>query len=136
MSTNGLIAFGNPWSSFFNVPFPSFLTNFFLIAPFWDDANTNNGGTISYEIHTSGSALEMVSDFVSARTNTEFEGYWMMVVLWDQVPPFSFFGTTNGVRLCKINQEMSLDVILYLGKHIPSRLDHRQPTKYLCHLHL
>lgn len=96
--TNGLISFDDPWTSFFNVPFPGFLSARYLIAPFWDDANTNDGGTISYEIHTSGTTLDMVSQYVQQKTNnTDFEGYWMMVVLWDRVPPFSFFTATSDV---------------------------------------
>ena len=94
---NGLISFGNPFPTFFNQIFPGGVSTQFLIAPFWDDVNTNDGGTISYEIHTSGDVLQSVSQYVEAQIDADFEGYWMMVVFWDQVPPFSFFGTTDAV---------------------------------------
>ena len=99
--TNGLISFDDPVIfSFFNLPFPNFLTNF-AIAPFWDDINTNpsilgGSGEISYEIHEPGSsAMETVSAYVSAQTGADFEGYWMLVVLWDQVA--AYFPITNNV---------------------------------------
>ena len=97
MITNGLISFDNPLTTFFNQQFPGGVSTLFLIAPFWDDVNTNDGGTISYEIHTSGSVLQSVSDYVQNQINTDFEGYWMMVVFWDRVAPFSFFATTTQV---------------------------------------
>ena len=99
MSTNGLISFDTPVTTFFNVPFPSFLTNFYVIAPFWDDINTNNGGTISYDVNEdpSSSTMQTVSTYVSAQIGADFAGYWMLVVYWNEVPPFSFFTTTNNV---------------------------------------
>lgn len=99
MITNGLISFDSPYTFWFNQPFPGGLTNLFLIAPFWDDINTNDGGTISYEIHTSGGTLDLVSQYVSQKIDTTFEGYWMMVVFWDSVPPFSFFTSSDEVRV-------------------------------------
>ena len=96
ISTNGLISFDISIPFFFNFPFPGFLANFYVIAPFWDDINTNNGGTISYEIHQGdSSAMQTVSAYVSAQTGEDFTGYWMMVVLWSEVPPF--FATTSDV---------------------------------------
>lgn len=96
ISTNGLISFDVSIPFFFNFPFPGFLANFYVIAPFWDDINTNNGGTISYEIHQGdSSAMQIVSAYVSAQTGEDFAGYWMMVVLWSEVPPF--FATTSDV---------------------------------------
>ena len=97
MVTNGLISFGAPYTSFFNQVFPGGVANLYLIAPFWDDVNTVDGGTISYEIHTSGDTLELVSEYIRDQTNTDFEGYWMMVVFWDSVRPYSFFTTTSEV---------------------------------------
>ena len=67
-----------------------------MIAPFWDDINTVNGGTISYEEHASGSnAMGDVNDYVSAQIDENFEGIWMLVVFWDQVAPY--FGSINDV---------------------------------------
>lgn len=114
VSINGLISFDTPVTTFFNTPFPGFLANFFVIAPFWDDVNTNNGGTISYEIHTGDSdSLEYVSSYIRNRTGSNFEGYWMMVILWDQVPPFSFFGSSDDVRLYKTVPQRSIYIIFY-----------------------
>jgi hypothetical protein len=94
ISTNGLISFDTAITTFFNQPFPSFLANFYVIAPFWDDINIVNGGTISYEQHTSDSnAMGDVNDYVSAQVNENFQGIWMLVVFWDQVAPY--FGSIN-----------------------------------------
>ena len=74
------------------------MSNLYLIAPFWDDAITINGqGTISYEIHTSGQVMQNVSEYVSYQIGADFEGYWMMVVFWEEVPPYSFFFATTDV---------------------------------------
>ena len=99
ISTNGLISFDIPVTNFFNVPFPSFLANFYVIAPFWDDINTNNGGTISFDRHYQGSSttLETVSAYVRDRTGQPFEGYWMLVVFWEEVRPFATFTFPNEV---------------------------------------
>ena len=102
ISTNGLISFDTPVTTFFNVPFPSFLVNFYVIAPFWDDINTNNGGTISYETYEQGSeVMSDVSYYVSNRIGRDFVGYWMIVVFWDEVRPFSFFSLSSEVSLIR-----------------------------------
>ena len=86
MVTNGLISFDTSYTSSSNRPFPGVVSNRYLIAPFWDDVDIRfNGGTISYEIHTTGEVLYSVSEYIQQRTGTNFEGYWMMVVFWDSV---------------------------------------------------
>lgn len=96
VGSNGIISFGtsayNPVS---NSAFPG-PTGIYLIAPYWDDININNGGTISYEAFESGYLLEQVNDFLQRRGLTDFEGTWMMVVYYDSVHPFTGTGEVHG----------------------------------------
>ena len=95
--TNGLISFDIPYTFWFNQPFPGFVSSLYLIAPFWDDVDIrSDSGTISYEIHTSGEVLYNVSEYIRQRTDTDFEGYWMMVVFWDSVHQY-FWSTSDDV---------------------------------------
>lgn len=52
INNNGNISFGNPYSSFSGVGFPS--DDFTMIAPFWGDVDTRNyGGVVSYKLSNS-----------------------------------------------------------------------------------
>ena len=70
------------------------------MAPFFTDINIASGvGSIYYEIHTnntSGSILSRVNSVINEHTETNFNGEWMLVATWDQVPPFG--GSTSIVR--------------------------------------
>lgn len=98
MITNGLISFNVPFTFFFNVQFPGFVGNLYLVAPFWDDVDIrSDSGTISYEVHTSGPVLDTVSSYVRNQTNsTSFQGYWMIVVYWERVHQF-FWASSQDV---------------------------------------
>lgn len=124
--TNGLISFNTPFPTFFNQIFPGGVSTLFLVAPFWDDVNTNIGGTISYEIHTSGDMMEQVSAYIQQQTSADFEGYWMMVVLWDSVPPFSFFGATDDVSKALHYKNAISSFSPHTGKYLSGYFDHRQ----------
>ena len=98
IAINGLLAFDQPYGSFFNQPFPGsfFISSRYLLAPFWDDANTNGGGgQISYEVHTSGYLLDHISAFVRAQRPSPFQGTWMLVVFYDAVHPFFGSGVSS-----------------------------------------
>lgn len=95
---NGLISFDLPYGSFFNQPFPGsfFISSRYLVAPFWDDANINNGGgQIYYEVHESGYMLDLVSAYLRMQRPSEFQGTWMLVVFYDAVHPFGFFASVS-----------------------------------------
>ena len=132
---NGLISFGSPYPTFFNQPFPGPDT-LLLIAPFWDDVNTNDGGTISYEIHTSGDSLQLVSGYVSSQIGEVYEGYWMMVIFWDQVPPFSFFTAASEVSLTLEFLSRLFQSLCITGEQLSSHTDHGPKPEHLCHLYL
>lgn len=92
VSTNGIISFGSANSDYLNEAFTSSFTGQYLVAPFWDDMNISNGGTISYETFESGYYLEMVNAYIQRKLPTNFEGTWMMNVYYKEVRPFSGTG--------------------------------------------
>lgn len=63
-----------------------------LVAPFFADIDISNGvGQINYEVHTddiSDSLLSQVNSLINDHAGTEFNGRWMLVATWDQVPPY------------------------------------------------
>ena len=96
MSTNGLISLGRSFDESTPDVFPSDDPDTFwqyLVAPFWADFNSTQGGSVSYAIYTRENAtslLDDVSQLIQAETNnTEFAGDWMLVASWDDLPsPF------------------------------------------------
>ena len=47
-------------------------------------------GSIQYEVHTASDSnlISLVSGFISNYTDSQFAGTWMLLVQWDEVPPF------------------------------------------------
>ena len=66
------------------------------MAPFCDDINLQNGGTISYETFESGYFLEQVSAYIQRKIQNAFQGTWMMNVYYKEVAPYSESGGESG----------------------------------------
>ena len=97
VGSNGIISFGSVYNYHHNIPFPD--ENRYLVAPFWDDADTKGGnGVISYQEYGSGYFLEHVSLFVRKQSPSTFHGTWMTVVYWDAVHPYP---ATNNIKVGK-----------------------------------
>ena len=94
MGSNGVISFGSSYDDYINREFTSTFREY-LVAPFWDDININNGGTISYEIFESGYYLEQVNAYIQRKRPTDFEGTWMMNVYYKEVSPFAGDGEVH-----------------------------------------
>ena len=64
-----------------------------IIAPFWADVNTNNGGTISYRQTTDSVLLQRATDDVRRAflDHTEFRATWIFTATWDRV---AFYGAS------------------------------------------
>ena len=115
VGSNGLISFGtsgyNPYS---NTNFPG-NSGRYLIGPFWDDINTNNGGETSYETFQSSYYLGQVNAFLNRKRAivAEFEGTWMMVAYYDDVAPIS--GSAGVCMLSQINADSTLSNIVLIS---------------------
>ena len=62
-----------------------------LVAPFFTDIDISGGGQIVYEVHTvttSQSILSEVNSLINEHTQTQFNGEWLLVATWDNVPPY------------------------------------------------
>ena len=103
VATNGLVSFGNMFTSFLPVPFSNDSSttpaSLFIAAPYWADIDNSFTGEIWYETHTAGSGenstesnalLEEVSAFIRARQGvSSFNGSWMLVATWNESFPYS-----------------------------------------------
>ena len=90
VSSNGLISFGNPFTSFNPQHFPIGI-NFAVVAPFWSDVDISNGvGNIYYHLYRDAQSplvLHASEELTSFTGN--FNSTWLMVVTWDGVPQFA-----------------------------------------------
>ena len=100
MSNNGLFSFGGPFFNYSAVDFPIEES---VVAPFWDDIDVREGGSIFYEIHSCTSfnarsleLLQHVSYFISEVEGVSFLGSWMLVGMWEDVPEYD--GSASVVR--------------------------------------
>ena len=68
--------------------------NSYMFAPFWSDVDTGASGSVSYEFYSRGNSdvedaiLDRVNGFLSNQTASGFNGYWMVVALWNKVHLF------------------------------------------------
>jgi hypothetical protein len=73
-----------------------------LIAPFWADVDTRNGGDIWYRETTNSTLLQMVSEEISAvfPEQHKFQATWVFIATWSNV---AFYGAgVIGAR--KVNE--------------------------------
>ena len=86
VNTNGVISFLTAVSQFTPAGFP-LGDQRRIIAPFWADVNTNNGGTISYRQTTDSVLLQRATDDVrqSFLDHQRFLATWMFIATWDRV---------------------------------------------------
>ena len=90
MSTNGIISFSRPFPYHSPHLFPGSSFYSFLVAPFWTDNDISNGvGLVSYQVHDGTTeSLNWVSSFISQRQQIRFNGNWMLVAEWRNVPKY------------------------------------------------
>ena len=80
--------------------------NHSLVAPFFSDIDIELGfGQIDYEIHTeitSQSILSQVNSLINDQAQTNFNGKWLLVAMWDKVPPYPGYSndTVRYLYLC------------------------------------
>lgn len=115
MCANGIITVGSlsPLRVYNARHFP---TNFLrvaqtnIVAPFWNDHDLRDSSAY-YKVYNASSgeagainSLEYVSSLISYQERDElrgsrFEGIWMLVAHWENVPPFPFLADLGRVRV-------------------------------------
>ena len=92
MNTNGIISFLAAVNQHSPDPFP-LSDRRQIIAPFWADVNTNNGGTISYRQTTDSELLQRATDDVRGAflDHQRFRATWIFIATWDRV---AFYGAS------------------------------------------
>ncbi|XP_065844295.1 uncharacterized protein [Oscarella lobularis] len=106
ISSNGLVAFDDEFRSFRSVLFPgSDLPS--IVAPFWDDINTNDRGSIFYQAYTdvSSEILQQANNDVKNFTSTSFDATWGLVATWDRVSRFGNSLLVNTFQVVIVSDE-------------------------------
>ena len=88
VSSNGLLSFDKSLDFFRPILFPNSSQYSYIVAPFWADHDPRPAGQVSYEVHQEDADLSTVNRFLKQHTGTEFEGSWMLVAYWDNVPEY------------------------------------------------
>lgn len=88
VNTNGVLSFGSEFPDYTPIPFST--VPFAVLAPFWNDVNTNRFGSIYYRQSTSGSELSKLQEIVTTTFNTTgFEIRELVVATYHQVAQFA-----------------------------------------------
>ena len=66
--------------------FPNSSNYSYIVAPFWADHDHRVAGQVSYEMYPKSSEVSFVNRFINQKTGNNFEGSWMLVAKWDNVP--------------------------------------------------
>ena len=137
MSTNGLISFGRPFTSSSPELFPSTQTDIFwryIAAAFWADWDTSDGGTVSWELHTSlesENLLRRVDTLIQSENgDTNFTGSWMLVSSWENV--------TNNISIFEVSWAFIAPLLINehpLLEYLSGNIDHKW-NQVLCCLHI
>lgn len=95
VGTNGWISFGRSIEGSDPELFPPTSSAYvfwtYVIAPFWANQSTLDGGIVSWEIHNnslSPDIIDQVNTFIKEEYgDSEFNGTWMMIFFWEDVAP-------------------------------------------------
>ncbi|XP_076091868.1 protein mesh-like isoform X1 [Mytilus galloprovincialis] len=86
VNTNGVISFLGPMSTYTPSPFP-LASNKRLVAPYWADIDTSNGGIIWYRETTNSTLLQKASEEIQRLFPKQynFKASWMFIGTWKEV---------------------------------------------------
>jgi len=85
VNTNGVISFLFPTQDFVPIKFPALNP---LIAPFWTDLTTLNGGKIFYRESTNINDLKLAKILTTSAGFTSFDPIRVFIITWDKVPAY------------------------------------------------
>ena len=93
VNTNGDLTFENPLGTFTPAPFP-YQQNATLIAAYWGDVDTTNGGDILYrQSNDPGLLLQASTEIRSVFPQQGmFNATWMFITTWENV---AFYGANE-----------------------------------------
>ena len=100
VNTNGVISFLVQVSQYTPDAFP-LGDNRRLLAPFWADVDTRNGGNVFYRETTDPNLLQQASNDVTATfvDQRKFKATWLFIATWYEVAFYGASGiNTNKVR--------------------------------------
>lgn len=97
VNTNGILSFRGSFVVFTSAPFP--FTGLPLIAPFWDDVDTRNGGTAYYRETANSTLLERFKSELVAVSPlfASFEPSSLFLATWDHVAAYATSKTSTVV---------------------------------------
>ncbi|KAK3104489.1 hypothetical protein FSP39_003333 [Pinctada imbricata] len=96
VNTNGVLSFNEKFESYKTKPFP-LDDSVPLIAPFWADVDTEEGGDIYYRISTDADLLDRASREIEAKVLDDyFMATWMFIVTWVEI---AFYDANEEGRL-------------------------------------
>ena len=102
VNTNGVISFLVQVSQYTPDPFPLGDSRR-LVAPFWADVDTRNGGQVFYRETTDSQLLKRATNDVTATfvDHRKFKATWLFVATWHEV---AFYGAGNFSPKVRLNR--------------------------------
>nr|XP_022329850.1 sushi, nidogen and EGF-like domain-containing protein 1 [Crassostrea virginica] len=95
VNSNGDVTFGSPLTQYTSEPFP-INGSHKIIAPFWTDIETSNGGQLWYRTTQNSELQQGTNKIRSLFSNIEnFAATWMMIVTWDNVAEYNCGSTCS-----------------------------------------
>lgn len=78
-----------------------------IIAPYWTDIDTNNGGNIWYRESTNKSLLQKASYEIHELFPEyyNFQATWIFIATWDNV---TFYGAINSTQRTKVGYNLMI----------------------------
>ena len=85
------MSFGRPFPHHSPHLFPATSVYNHVVAPFWTDNDITGGvGEVSYQVYNNSlsESLSWVSTYISQQQQVNFNGTWMLVAEWRDVPEY------------------------------------------------
>ena len=101
ISSNGLISFGQSYTSYTPQTFP---ISYKVIAPYWIDIDLTQQGQINYIFVTTQNdpigSIALVNNFLASNISVSFSADWILVAQWMNVCPYGNSICANVCYVC------------------------------------